>query len=264
MNKRQKIWETDYYYQKAYEASLSLSHPGLQLIKDEAKRSKKILEVACGEGTKLACLTTKEKKVFGIDISKKAIMLAKKKYPWINFKNGNAEQLPFLDNFFDLVFCAFGLEHIGNSQKAIKEMIRVLEPQGRLVLVAPNFGAPNRASPCFKGSRVLKLLTGFVDDLITLVSPRSNLGWGKVLPMANGSHYKIDWDVEVEPYLRSLIGYIDKQGLKITRATSLWASIEENLSTSQKIFKLLAKIGLYPFKYWGPHLVLVAKKKCSV
>jgi len=47
----------------------------------------------------------------------------------------DAEQLPFVDNHFDLVSVAFGLRNMTHKDLALKEMCRVLKPGGRLLVL---------------------------------------------------------------------------------------------------------------------------------
>ncbi len=60
----------------------------------------------------------------------------------VAYVNGRCEQLPFADSSFDVITCVSVLEHIvpGNDRLALREMARVLKPDGRLVVtfdVAP-------------------------------------------------------------------------------------------------------------------------------
>jgi len=261
MNKKQKIWERDDYYRIANKASLDLSHPGLQLVKKEAGKARKVLEVGCGEGTKLTNLVSENNQAYGVDISTKAVKLAKKQYPNIQFRIADAENLPFPKASFDLVFSAFMLEHTINPKKVVDEMIRVAKPGGKIIILAPNYGAPNRASPCFKGSRIVKLLFGFVKDLVSVGFSQKKLNWNKVRPLTDKGEYEIDWDTSVEPYLRSLKDYMSEKKLKICQATSYWQEIKENLNFIQTIFKFLGRLGIYPFVYCGPHMLVLAEKK---
>jgi len=261
MSKKQAVWETKKYYREAHQASLDLSHPGLQIIEEEARKANKILEIGCGEGTKLANLTSKVNETYGVDISKTAICLARRQYPRIHFQVVDAEQLPFPKNSFDLVFTAFVMEHSLNPEKIISEMIRVLRRNGRLIILAPNYGAPNRASPCFTGSRIKKFIRGMVQDLYSLVIPAKKLSWLKVIPKATEKDYEIDEDTTVEPYLNSLRLFLQIQGLTLKKVTSFWQEIKENRSILQQFFAFLGKLKIYPFIYWGPHLLIVAQKK---
>ena len=255
------LWQTQNYYQKASKASdNSLNHPALLEIARLSKVASRILEVGCGDGTKLALLTLKSKKRFGVDISKKAIDLAKNKYKDMNFFQGDVEKgLTFKNQSFDLVYSAFVLEHLSNPEKFLKEAIRLTEINGKIVFVAPNFGAPNRASPCFKSSRIEKLLLGFLKDFLAIGKDFKDLDWLKVRPRIN-EKYQSDFDTTVEPYLLTLQKFLEKNGIKTLKASSLWN--EESISKfHQKVFRLLAKLRIHPFYYWGPHLFYVGEKK---
>jgi len=51
------------------------------------------------------------------------------------FVEANAEELPFIDNQFDLITIAFGLRNVTDKQKALASMYRVLKPGGRLLVL---------------------------------------------------------------------------------------------------------------------------------
>lgn len=102
----------------------------LEVIRDI--NNPKILEVGMGEGRYLRkiSLLRPDAKLFGIDISKVAIDIAKKSNLSGEFKVGNAEKLPYSDNSFDVVVIADVLEHLNDPSVAIKEAERVLKPGG--------------------------------------------------------------------------------------------------------------------------------------
>lgn len=62
----------------------------------------------------------------------------------IHFVQGNAERLPFPDNFFDVVTIAFGLRNVTHKDVALKDMGRVLKPGGRLLVL--EFSKPTDAT----------------------------------------------------------------------------------------------------------------------
>ncbi len=258
MNKeklKKEVWSKDSYYKTAGEGSMDLTHPAMKKLKELSKNSVNLLDMGCGEGTRVAYVADKNTNIFGIDISAKAIELARKNYPKYNFLVGDLEKLPFPDVKFDLVYSAFVFEHLEDPEKVIKEGIRVLKKGGKILIAAPNFGAPNRASPPFKGNRFFKLLRGLIFDFL----PGSRLSWNKVTPIADKKSYDIDWDTTIEPYIGSLIKYMKKAGLNVIYKSSCW-EIKENGNIIQKIFKYLGEKNIYPFKNWGPHLLLVARK----
>ena len=64
------------------------------------------------------------------------IATAKRNYPNINFRHGDAENLAFKDASFDAVICAFGILHMPQPQKAVAEAFRVLKSGGRYAFTA--------------------------------------------------------------------------------------------------------------------------------
>ncbi len=249
MDLKQTVWETDNYYKKAHLGSLDINHPGIKLLFNLSKGDKKILDLGCGEGTRLSFLS---KNGTGVDISHKAINLAKKKYPKLNFTVGNLENLKFKDDSFDLVYSAYVFEHLINPEKVISEAKRVLKPGGDLVIICPNYGAPNRASPPFKDSRFKKFFLGFLG--------RDGLNWNKVTPIATREKYATDWDVTIEPYSLSFEKYLNNSGFRVIKNIQTWEYELKNAKIYQKIFRVLGSLGIYPFAYWSPHIVIQAKK----
>lgn len=258
---KQAIWETQEYYRKAHEASETV-HPGLLSIKEQAEKALKILEVGCGEGSKLKLVTPPGSQGVGVDISQTAISRAQTQYPQFQFQVADAERLPFADGEFDLVLSAFTLEHLQNPERVLAEMIRVLKSRGSLALLAPNYGAPNRASPCYRGSRLKKLLTGLRRDWLGLIHPIATLEWQKVTPKAKPGKYEIDWDTTIEPYLGSLVRFLKKSQIRPGKVSSFW-EIEPTLPWWQKPLAVLGKLRVYPFVYWGPHLLVIGSKQAT-
>lgn len=100
-----------------------------------------VLDVACGSGYGTAYLVARGAyRVIGGDISRQAIGLAKRYY-----QNQGAEcalmdctRLPFRDGAFDTVVSIETLEHLVGQQDFLMEIVRVLRPEGVLVLSTPN------------------------------------------------------------------------------------------------------------------------------
>ena len=61
----------------------------------------------------------------------------------VRFVQADAEQLPFPDNYFDVVTIAFGLRNVTHKDTAISSMLRVLKPGGRLLIL--EFSKPKSA-----------------------------------------------------------------------------------------------------------------------
>jgi demethylmenaquinone methyltransferase/2-methoxy-6-polyprenyl-1,4-benzoquinol methylase len=108
-----------------------------------------ILDVATGTGD-LAIEICKidPVEVYGVDISAEMLAVANRKinakrlHMTIQLREGDSENLPFEDNFFDAVTVAFGVRNFENLSKGLAEMHRVLRPGGRLVVL--EFSKPRR------------------------------------------------------------------------------------------------------------------------
>lgn len=125
----------------------------------------KILDIGCGDGSFIAKFRGRCK-VFGIDISAKAVKLAEKAGVNAYRSDISSERLPFEDECFDLVYMGDVIEHLINPDFAITETARVMKPSGFLILSTPNLASwLNR----------LLLLVGF-QPLSSEVSTAMNFG----------------------------------------------------------------------------------------
>ncbi|MCX5701426.1 MAG: class I SAM-dependent methyltransferase [Candidatus Omnitrophica bacterium] len=97
---------------------------------------KKILDLGSGDGFKTSWLS-KRNDVIGIDLSLNNIELARKRFPRLDFRIMDATSLKFEQDFFDQVFAFDILEHVDNLEAVIKEIKRVLKPEGELFVNIP-------------------------------------------------------------------------------------------------------------------------------
>lgn len=95
----------------------------LELVKNKLKISKetKLLDVGCGTGTS----SQFECDVTGIDTSDELLKIAGKRFPHIQFMKTKAEELPFENNFFDVVVSLTAMQNFSNIEKALNEIKRV-------------------------------------------------------------------------------------------------------------------------------------------
>lgn len=98
---------------------------------------RKLLDVACGQGTLCALLEDKLE-THGIDISEEAIRKARQIAPKSKFKIGPGEKLPYPDEYFDYVTCLGSLEHFIDIEAGLREMRRVLVTGGKALIHVPN------------------------------------------------------------------------------------------------------------------------------
>src|SRR5204863_6076703 len=85
----------------------------------------------CGPGYVSAAAAERGAKPIGLDFSAEMIAIAKKMFPRIEFRRGDAQNLPFANASFDRVVANFALLHLAEPERACAEAARVLKPGGR-------------------------------------------------------------------------------------------------------------------------------------
>jgi demethylmenaquinone methyltransferase / 2-methoxy-6-polyprenyl-1,4-benzoquinol methylase len=137
-----------------------------ELMKDTPKH---VLDVATGTGD-MALMAAKmmaPEKITGIDISEGMLEIGRKKVLAAQLKTnidllrGDSETINFADNTFDGVMVAFGVRNFENLQKGLNEILRVMKPGARLVVL--EFSKP-------KGSLVRSLYKWYMSKLAPSVA----------------------------------------------------------------------------------------------
>ncbi|AXB48647.1 class I SAM-dependent methyltransferase [Amycolatopsis albispora] len=118
-----------------------------------------VLEVAVGTGLNLPYYPG-DVVVTGIDLSERMLEIAETRAAELGrevvLRRADAHALPFGAESFDTVVCTFGLCAIPDPDAAIGEMLRVLKPGGRLILVDH---VASSSWPVRIGQRLVELLT---------------------------------------------------------------------------------------------------------
>lgn len=92
---------------------------------------KKVLCLGCGSGEETEFLLTKRPiELYGVDISKDLIEIAKKEYPEVNFAVMDAENLKFENEDFDFIYSSLVLDYFKSWKKVLSEITRVLRKGG--------------------------------------------------------------------------------------------------------------------------------------
>lgn len=108
----------------------------------EITKNTKVLEIGCGSGlfTQKVFEATKAQ-ITATDLSEELLEIAKKKLPNVNFEAQDAMNLPYEENSFDVVFGSSILHHL-EMDLALKGMLKVLKPGGKLIFAEPNMINP--------------------------------------------------------------------------------------------------------------------------
>jgi len=107
----------------------------LQLSGGEA-----LLDIACGTGELERILVNDypNLNITGVDISDKMLEVARSKFPdrdRLKFLKASADLLPFPDSSFDFVITASAFHYFDSPIEALREMRRVLKPNGKLIIM---------------------------------------------------------------------------------------------------------------------------------
>ena len=122
------------------DADLFNEHRARYLFARRFSAGKMVLDAACGSGYGSALLAENAKGVFGVDISLEAVDYARRQYEsaQVHFAQCDCLALPFLSGQFDLVVAFEIIEHVPDAERFLKELSRVLNPSGLLLLSTPN------------------------------------------------------------------------------------------------------------------------------
>jgi SAM-dependent methyltransferase len=127
--------EPSYVWRAGQERRLSLiiEHAGEQVRGD-------VLENGCGVGMYVEHLAPYTGRIFGLEYDFERALEAAQLSP--NILSAAGERLPFKTASFDAILSHEVIEHVQDDQLAIREMVRILRPGGRILLFCPNRGYP--------------------------------------------------------------------------------------------------------------------------
>jgi len=142
--------EYDVWHERIFEGDPKhedASSPWYELVREQigSVTGLDILEVACGRGGFSNELARAGARVIGCDFSFVAVRVADAKLRAAHervaasFIQGDAQDLPFAENSFDIVISCETIEHVPDAPRALREMLRVSRPGGKLFLTTPNY-----------------------------------------------------------------------------------------------------------------------------
>jgi ubiquinone/menaquinone biosynthesis C-methylase UbiE len=103
----------------------------------------RVLDIATGPGYVAGRASKRGARVLGVDLSAQMLERARGAHQHVEFREGDAENLPLPSASFDAAVANFGLLHVGRPEKVVAEIARVLVPGGRAALTV--WGPPDRA-----------------------------------------------------------------------------------------------------------------------
>jgi ubiquinone/menaquinone biosynthesis C-methylase UbiE len=117
-------------YHQAFGALTSQAiRPLLDAVR--VKRGVKLLDIATGPGYVAAAAAKRGAIVLGVDFSPAMVAQAQKLHPGIDFREGDAEDLPLGNGLFDAAVMNFGILHLARPEQALAEACRVIRAGGR-------------------------------------------------------------------------------------------------------------------------------------
>jgi SAM-dependent methyltransferase len=102
----------------------------------------RVLDVGTGPANAAAEVRKRGGVVIGIDFSTAMLTEARQRYPDIEFKEANADRLPFADGEFDAVISNLAVHHMGRPRRFLTEARRVLRSDGKIAFTV--WGDPAR------------------------------------------------------------------------------------------------------------------------
>jgi ubiquinone/menaquinone biosynthesis C-methylase UbiE len=141
------------FWEKHREIIRKMFAPITQALADDAQVGSQhvVLDIATGPGEpalSMAALVGPEGKIFGIDPIPEMVAGARRAAVRLGIRNVQfdvafADHLPFPDDTFDAVISRFGIMFFPSPVDAIREMLRVLKPGGKLALAVWHFAERN-------------------------------------------------------------------------------------------------------------------------
>jgi SAM-dependent methyltransferase len=149
------------FYNKNYKNVFPRSFQPEQFVKDNLNTSKainylkglqshvdlkkkKILEIGCGFGSFILTAQAEGFDCYAVDPDPVSLYLTRKRLQQNGFDHsvivrGYGENLPFDNEFFDVVVSFHVLEHVNDPRLVLKECLRVLKPNGYFYIIVPNY-----------------------------------------------------------------------------------------------------------------------------
>ena len=172
------------------------------------RKGHKVLDIAGGTGdlaAKFSKIVGSEGSVVLADINESMLKVGRDRLidrgitENVTFSQADAQYLPFPDNTFDVITIAFGLRNVTDKDMALRSMLRVLKPGGKLLIL--EFSKPTSS-----------LLSKIYDTYSFNVLPRL----GKVFANDSDSYKYLAESIRMHPDQSTLLHMLDSAGFENT------------------------------------------------
>lgn len=171
----------------------------------ERQRGGEVLDVAIGTADLTIEILRQGKadRVIGLDVSQQMMAIGQQKVQKagyadkVRFDYGSALEMPYQDNTFDAVTCAYGVRNFANLQQGLREMCRVLKPGGEVVIL--EFSYPT--NPLVKACYNL-----YFNHLLPLI--------GRALSHDKTAYRYLNTSVQGFPYGQAMVKHMKQAGFQ--------------------------------------------------
>ena len=134
----EKYWTEKRFKQHIKNVRKTFPSEILESVEKVLINGNRLLDVGCGDGSLIEIARSRFDEVYGCDISELILRDAKTRGIIPTCLDLNARHLPFRDKSFNTLTCLEVIEHVLNPIQLLKDLNRVLHPNGQLVLSTPN------------------------------------------------------------------------------------------------------------------------------
>lgn len=107
--------------------------------KYKIKSKMKVLDLGCGRGDFLEPFKYENIDIYGVDFAENSIKDLKSKNYNVKYCDFGVASIPFKNDYFDIIFSKSVIEHLDNPENYLSEIKRILKPNGRLLIMAPDW-----------------------------------------------------------------------------------------------------------------------------